>query len=284
MLKRYVVNKGDIVSMVTSKTKELLRNERVAYEGAFLATLRETFLPHAQRGKLATLSEDEEDALLRKAYDDINELYTDEHWMIAQSDLLEQCYTQFEALHSLARNKALRYEVSNMKADKSGALVDPDKFPVYHRSPELISITQSLWEKEPRLLKNLRAQLGFILSVRPSEIDHHEAGDGVFVSTPLVSRKRGSEDGEGVRRQVLPGTLMGFFPGYICDPAVPTPESTREELHPFLRRFDGFWIDPEKELPLHRPRGQSYTELYENFIDMKELVCDQTLEFKQVEP
>jgi hypothetical protein len=57
-----------------------------------------------------------------------------------------------------------------------------------------------------------------------------EAGQGVFVSC-----KR-----QGI---VLPGTLLGLFAGVICDPVIPLPPTPKRSLRPFLRRYDGYWID-----------------------------------------
>jgi hypothetical protein len=93
------------------------------------------------------------------------------------------------------------------------------------------------------------------LELRDSSVDHHEAGNGVFLSC---------------RRQkvVLPGTLLGLFPGVVCDPNVPLPTTPkRANLKPYLRRYDGFWLDYEKELPYPLPpAGSNFMDFFDNMI------------------
>ena len=50
----------------------------------------------------------------------------------------------------------------------------------------------------------MEARYGHYLRIKDSLIDHHEAGKGVFVSC-----KR--------QKILLSGTLLGLFPGVICD-------------------------------------------------------------------
>ena len=56
----------------------------------------------------------------------------------------------------------------------------------------------------------MESRYGHYLRIQDSLIDHHEAGKGVFVSCRT-------------QNLVLPGTLLGLFPGVICDNQVPTP-------------------------------------------------------------
>ena len=66
---------------------------------------------------------------------------------------------------------------------------------------------------------------------------------------------------------VLPGTLLGLFPGVVCDPNVPVPETPKRSLRPYLKRYDGFWIDYEKEMPYPMPPpGTGYDDYFENFL------------------
>lgn len=67
---------------------------------------------------------------------------------------------------------------------------------------------------------------------------------------------------------VLPGTLLGIFPGVICDPSVPLPPTPkRTGLRPYLRRYDGYWLDYEKELPYPMPApGANFFDYFENFL------------------
>lgn len=92
------------------------------------------------------------------------------------------------------------------------------------------------------------------MRVKDSEIDHHEAGKGVFLECPKRSPI------------ILPGTLLGLFPGVICDPGCPMPPTPKRGLRPYLRRFDGYWLDYEKELPYPLPSpGSNYLEFIQSW-------------------
>jgi hypothetical protein len=90
------------------------------------------------------------------------------------------------------------------------------------------------------LRKKLEARVGHFLRIKESLIDHPEAGNGVFLSC----RRQGI---------VLPGTLLGLFPGVIFDPVIPPPPTPKHSLRPYLIRHDGYWLDYEKELPYPMP-------------------------------
>lgn len=65
---------------------------------------------------------------------------------------------------------------------------------------------------------------------------------------------------------MLPGTLLGLFPGVIFDPAMPEPPTPKNSIRPFLKRHDGYWLDYEKELPYPMPApGHSFEELFNRF-------------------
>ena len=134
--------------------------------------------------------------------------------------------------------------------------MDPDKFPIQRLTGDLIEEYESIWNLEKEdLMKKLERQIGHTINLKDSSIDHHEAGQGVFLSC-----KR--------QRVVLPGTLLGLFPGVVCDPNVPLPPTPkRVGLRPYLRRYDGFWLDYEKELPYPMPSpGSNFQDYYENFM------------------
>lgn len=63
----------------------------------------------------------------------------------------------------------------------------------------------------------------------------------------------------------MPGTLLGLFPGVICDPVIPLPETPKRSTKPYLRRYDGYWLDYEKELPYPMPSpGSNFLDYVEN--------------------
>ncbi len=66
---------------------------------------------------------------------------------------------------------------------------------------------------------------------------------------------------------VLPGTLLGLFPGVICDPATLIPPTPKRSMRPYLKRFDGYWLDYEKELPYPLPTpGLSFEDYFESLM------------------
>jgi len=81
--------------------------------------------------------------------------------------------------------------------------IDPDKFPIFSliESIEYDDLI-SLWDYKPEINKKIFKQLGFNLTVKESNLEHHEAGEGVFVNC---------------EESIPPGTLLGFVPGVIFE-------------------------------------------------------------------
>ena len=48
---------------------------------------------------------------------------------------------------------------------------------------------------------------------------------------------------------VLPGTLLGLFPGIINDQNSPKPPTPKRGLKPYLPRSDGYWLNYKSEFP-----------------------------------
>jgi hypothetical protein len=116
----------------------------------------------------------------------------------------------------------------------------------------------------------MEARYGHFLRLKDSLIDHHEAGKGVFVSCLRQSI-------------VLPGTLLGLVPGVICDKGVPMPPTPKRSLRPFLLRFDGTWLDYEKELPYPLPPpGTSYEDHYNEWAIQCQLRGDSESKYVEV--
>ena len=80
--------------------------------------------------------------------------------------------------------------------------------------------------------------------------------------------------------------MLGFFPGVMCDPFVPLPETPKASaLRPYLLRYDGWWLDYEKELPYPMPEpGISFEDHYNDFKDKAELRGDDYAELVEVPP
>jgi hypothetical protein len=66
-------------------------------------------------------------------------------------------------------------------------VIDPNKFPIFSLVENMVADGDlvSLWRHKKRgeeVMRRVRERLGFELVVKPSGLEHHEAGDGVFVS------------------------------------------------------------------------------------------------------
>ena len=79
---------------------------------------------------------------------------------------------------------------------------------------------------------------------------------------------------------------MGLFPGVMCDPAVFKPLTPKASaLRPYLLRYDGWWLDYEKELPYPMPEpGISFEDHYTSFKEMAEFRGEPEKELVEVPP
>jgi hypothetical protein len=174
-----------------------------------------------------------------------------------------------KAMHDLTRKSDL--VVSSAKAAQEEAkLVDPDTFPINKLSPDLVETYLSVWDLDKTLRKRMEMRYGHYLRLKPSLIDHHEAGLGVFLSCKRQSI-------------VLPGTLLGLVPGVICDNGMPPPVTPKRSLRPYILRFDGTWLDYEKELPYPLPPpGTSFEEHFHDWQLQCELRGEKELKYLEV--
>ena len=83
-----------VASRVIAKARHEFKSEQLAFQSAFLVSQRQALLPYLQAASGGNLEafpdEASENELVRQLYDDVNDLYTDEHRLMAQADLLEQ--------------------------------------------------------------------------------------------------------------------------------------------------------------------------------------------------
>ena len=88
---------GSILNRAVQKAKNMYKSEEIAYQGAILAHVRTQLLPYLQaatrENELEKLPDaDAEGRIVQEAYDYVNDLYTDEHLIMTQADLLEQLH------------------------------------------------------------------------------------------------------------------------------------------------------------------------------------------------
>ena len=110
---------------------------------------------------------------------DVNELYSLEHWMMIQADLLEQSYCIHMILIMIAMFTVL-YELGKYKRtvkpkalrQLSSTHMDPNKFPI-NPITTTIGKYESIWEADERkLMEEIEEKTGHQLIYKKSAIDH----------------------------------------------------------------------------------------------------------------
>jgi len=235
------VKQGGLINSAYNRWKSLYKHEDLGYMGAFLVQIRQAF-----KNNLAKISEDEEHEICQKIYEyfsillvkisEINELYTQEHWMTLQADLLEQSYSMFSYLYKYSKNK--RVIMPKSYENKGNQIFDPNSFMVRKISRDPVKY-ESIWQNA-EIMQKITETLGYSLEYKLSSIDHPSifllhllkgAGNGIFLKCKN-------------KKYVLPGTLLGFFPGIVFDPWSMKfeKELKKDAEFPYLRRYDNFCI------------------------------------------
>ncbi len=83
--------------------------------------------------------------------------------------------------------------------------------------------------------KELEILLGFHIYVDKSKIFHQDSGEGVFLSCK--------------QKSVLPGTIIGFYPGVIYSNLTNYPNTYLNDTYSYLKRYNDFWVDPNGLIP-----------------------------------
>lgn len=87
-------------------------------------------------------------------------------------------------------------------------------------------------------------EVGYSLYKKQSTIEHHDAGDGVFLHCPSS-------------QFVLPGTLLGFVPGVIFSRYDQYPEKgEKDKWISYFKRYDETIIDFSEKIPYPVNFGQ----------------------------
>jgi hypothetical protein len=114
---------------------------------------------------------------------------------------------------------------------------DPNQFPVYNLTGnDSNSEYKTIWELKTDFKEEFEELMGHNLFLKNSKIEHPDSGEGVFLSCKN-------------RKFILPGTLLGFYPGSVNFHFVPKPKLEINSTLPYLNRYDGVWIDPSRKIP-----------------------------------
>jgi len=257
-------NKGGFLKAIVERQYRAWKHEDIGYRAAFLGRMRNAINRYQQENNKYP-NQEEYDKLQSKVYDEVNMLDTPEHWEINKANTLEQLFDNLNALHKKARNKDLVINKRYEELSKVTDIIDPDKFPIFslierYADEDLVSI----WEYKPELLEEARKDIGFSLQVKQSKIEHHDAGDGVFLSCVEPGTK------------VCKGTLLGIVPGIIQSSyELPPQEDPRVEKS-YLTCYDDTSIKFDAFLPYPLNFGYSLEEVYSNRESTEEHRKDKT--------
>lgn len=154
-------------------------------------------------------------------------------------------------MHQLTNKKTTVISKTRQK-QLEAKKIDPDTFPIQKLTADLVQQYEAIWDQK-EIGREIENGVGHRLRIRSSLIEHHEGGRGVFVSCLK-------------QRVVLPGTLLGLFPGVVFDPAIPEPTTPKFSLRPYFKRHDNYWLDYEKELPYPMPSpGHNFEAVFKDF-------------------
>jgi hypothetical protein len=136
-------------------------------------------------------------------------------------------------MHKLLRKYELFYDLTLEENIIKFKKTDPNTFPIYDLTYKAKS--ENDYESISNILldfkDNFEEMCGFNLYIHKSKIRHMSSQDGVFLSCKK-------------KQSVLPGTLVGFYPGIIYPSRIKKPELIINDTYPYLKRFDDFWVDP----------------------------------------
>lgn len=93
--------------------------------------------------------------------------------------MLPQIFTILNNLHKATRNQPILKYPEIEAVNRMTALIDPNMFPIQDLQEKMHTEDAiSVWKSGN---KQVKQKIGFWLNVKPSSINHIEAGDGVFL-------------------------------------------------------------------------------------------------------
>jgi hypothetical protein len=161
------------IALAIRRRNAFFKNEDIGYQSAFLANVRNRLLPYHAQILENYPSENDIDKIYKEVYDEMNELYIDEHWSIANADYLEQMYGILSAIHGRVRNYELVYDLKLEENKKKFLENDPNTFPIYdltskNKEPDY----KTIWELDKEFNDYIEENVGFNLKVKKSRIEH----------------------------------------------------------------------------------------------------------------
>lgn len=238
------------LSLVINRRASLFKNEDQAYLSSFLSSVRNKMLPYHSQSLSKYPTNEELNKMYLEIYNEINELYIDEHMTMGNNDYLEQCYDIFSNIHKLVRKYEIVYDIKLDENRKKFNQNNPDQFPVYNLTgSDSVPDYKTIWELNKDFNTEFEELTGHTLLLKNSKIEHPDSGKGVFISCKN-------------RKFILPGTLLGFYPGSVNWSFINPPKLEVNSTYPYLKRYNGIWIDPFKRIPYPLKPYFSLDEFY----------------------
>jgi hypothetical protein len=161
------------IALAIKRRNSFFKNEDLGYQSAFLTTIRNRLLPFHSKNLKQYPSQTEIDNIYKEAYNELNQLYIDEHWSIANADYLEQLYEILSTIHGKVRKYELVYDLKLEENKKKFLENDPNMFPVYdltsrNKEPDY----KTIWELDKDFADYFEDTVGFYLRIRKSRIEH----------------------------------------------------------------------------------------------------------------
>lgn len=236
------------LSLAISRRSSLFKSEDTNYVSAFLTSVRQKLLPFHSKSLKNYPSKSELEKIYSEIYKEVNELYIDEHDTIGNNDYLEQTYDIFSNIHKLVRKYEIVYDIKLEENRKKFLKNDPNDFPVYNLTgSDSEPDYKTIWELKEDFTEEFEELHGYFLKLKNSKIEHPDSGKGVFLSCKE-------------RKFVLPGTLLGFYPGVIFFNYMEAPKTQLKTVYEYLKRFDGTWLDANRKIPYPYKFGLSLQE------------------------
>ncbi len=238
------------ISIAISKRSALFKNEDTHYISAFLTYARQRLLPYHSKSLKNFPNKQELNKIYSEIYSEINDLYIDEHETIGNNDYLEQIYDIFSNIHKLVRKYEIVYDLKLEENRKKFLKNDPDQFPIYNLTgSESIPDFKTIWDLKEDFKDEIEDLNGFYLNLKNSKIDHPDSGKGVFLSCKY-------------RKFILPGTVLGFYPGIFYFDYMETAKGKLNDIKHYLKRYDGSWLDPYQVIPYPYRFGLTLQEFH----------------------
>jgi hypothetical protein len=239
------------MAIVINRRSNLFKNEDISYVSAYLASVRQKLLPYHSRSLSKYPTKEEQNKMFLQSYQEVNELFIDEHLSMGNNDYLEQCYDIFSNIHKLVRKYDIVYDLKLEQNRKKFMENDPNQFPVYNLTgSDSIPDYKTIWELKKDFSEEFEELNGHFLYTKNSKIDHPESGKGVFLSCQE-------------RKFILPGSLLGFYPGLVTLGHYAPPKLEVNSTYPYLKRYDDIWLDPYKLIPYPIRHDLSLDEYYD---------------------